>query len=98
MGYRIEYGDQPVYWKKNGVNWRSVIWYSCISFGLFCFLTSCFWSSGREVMEQWFFPGDSYITKQALGHMACRLKEGESLGDAFLVFCRDIINGAQIPG
>ena len=41
-------------------------------------------------------PGDPDITKAAADVMLELIKEGETLGDAFTVFCEEVIHGAGI--
>lgn len=94
MGYRIEYPGIPVRWSPEKLNWGRVLCYGGLCFGLLTLLVSFFWTEGREVLTDWLYPGDAAVTRQALIRMAARLKDGEELGEAVLVFCREIINGA----
>ena len=97
MGYRIEYGDQSVVWNSKHIRWGRVVLYSCFCFGILCLVTAWLSPQGREVLSQWFYPGDPDVTKQALQHMVLRLREGDTLGEAVMVFCRDVLNETAHP-
>lgn len=97
MGYRIEYRDGTVIWKKEHIQWTSVMLYGGLFFLVFAVLTMHFWPEGREILQSWLYLGDVEGTRNALLHMASKLQAGESLPDAIFVFCQDILNGAQYP-
>ena len=94
MGYRIEYGYGPVVWNPGKIRWGRVLCFSGALLAGLCTLISCFWPEGREVLREWFYPGNAVVTRQALIHMATGLQAGEPLGEAVLVFCREIMTGA----
>lgn len=98
MGYRIEYGDTPVRWKTERLRWGRIALYGGICFLLFCVLTVTYWPAGAEMLADWIYPGDAEVTRQAFHQMALQLRAGESVKDAVMVFCREILDGAQIPG
>lgn len=93
MGYRIEYPGTPVRWNPGRLRWKRIFFYAGFCFGLLIVGVSVFWKEGREVLIQWFYPGDPVITRQALIHMAGRLRAGEAFEEAALVFCREILGG-----
>ena len=94
MGYRIEYGSAPVIWNPGKICWGRVLMRGTCLFAGLCVATAAFWPEGREALMNWLYPGNAAVTRLALIHMADRLKEGEELGEAVLVFCREILAGA----
>ena len=98
MGYRIEYDGEVVHWKQERMQLHRIVCYTLICFLIFAALTYLAWPAGWQVLEQWIYPGDAMVTKSALTHMARNLRNGEQLADAVVTFCREIIDGAQIPG
>jgi len=90
LGYTIQYGQTVVkktydtkILKKN----KKRIGIVCIVILVFAVLF-CF----RESL----YPGDREVTKEALGNMADNIQSGQSIGNAFWVFCDEIIAGADI--
>ena len=98
MGYRIEYDGEVVRWKQERMRLSRIVCYTLICFLIFGLLTYFAWPTGWQVFEQWIYPGDTMVTKTALTHMATNLRNGEQLTDAVVTFCREILDGAQIPG
>lgn len=85
-----------MYWQNKHIRpWR-VAFYTAACLVLFGALTLKFWPEGAQVLQEVFLPGDAAVTRQALANMAENLKEGEAIGDAVVVFCREIVDGAKI--
>lgn len=98
MGYRIVYEGGELHRNPNRINWYRVVAYSCVCLLLFYLLTAAFWPEGVQSLEGWIYPGNVSITKNALKTMSMQIQSGERISDAVTAFCREIINGAQIPG
>lgn len=96
MGYRIVYGNEPVRWKERKVRLGRVAAYTAVCLVLFATLTSKYWPEGTEVLQEVLLPGDAAVTRQALVNMADNLRAGEAIGDAVVVFCREIMDSAQL--
>ena len=97
MAYRIVYGEEPEFGKRKSIRMRVVAAYTFVCLVLWGLLTVKFWPEGREVLEEFLLPGDPAVTRQALSHMAENLRSGEAIGDAVVVFCREIVDGAELP-
>lgn len=96
MSYRIVYGEEPVRWQRKSMRVGRIAAYTTVCLILFASLTWKFWPAGAEVLQEVFLPGDADVTRQALSNMAENLRAGEAIGDAVAVFCREIVDGAQI--
>lgn len=96
MSYRIEYGEDPFAAGKTGLRMGSVVLYTMVCLILFYGLTSAFWPEGRASLQEFLLPGDNAVTAQALENMVEHLRAGEAIGDAVVVFCREIIDGTQL--
>ncbi len=97
MGYQIQYGQTAVKTyiperKRFRFNRKSVkILIVCVLIMLGTILGS------RETIQNFFLPGNSQITREAVTQMVTNLKEGEPLAASFEAFCREIVDGANIP-
>lgn len=92
MGYRIVYGPQPEPESRKAggtVRLRTMIAAAFLIFSLVVRLT---WNEGSEIMRQILLPGDLSVTEQAFSEMITDLREGESVADAFTVFCRAVLD------
>ena len=98
MAYRIEYDGEVVHWKQERMHTMRILGYALVCFVLFSAVVYFVWPAGWACMEQLLYPGDAPVTKTALQNMAFNLRSGQALGDAVLTFCREILDGAQIPG
>ena len=96
MGYRIEYDGEVVVWKQERVNGLRVFSMAMVCLLLFGILSYHFWPEGWSVLETWIYPGDLQVTKAAFQNMADNLQAGVGISDAVTVFCREILDGAQI--
>ena len=93
MGYRIKYPGLPVSWNPDRLQPGRVAWRSTLLLGIFLLLVLVCWNEGREVLTDWVYPGNTAVTRQALIHMASGLRAGETVAEAMLVFCREILAG-----
>lgn len=96
MSYRIVYGEEPLCYRRNQLRLRNVARYTLVCIVLFAVLTVGFWPSGRDALLEAILPGDAAVTRQAIVNMAENLKSGEAIGDAVTVFCREIVDGANL--
>lgn len=90
MGYIIQYGQTVVKKschqdKKKKIKKRIAT--ACIIIFVFAILIC---------IRESFYPGDRDVTKQALENMADSIQSGQGFGQAFRVFCEEIIAGADI--
>ena len=93
MSYRIEYGKDHRYRiPGNRRNWGRIITVFCIIFagaGLgFCAV--------QQIGLEGFLPGDPVITGAALDNLVESWRNGVLAGEAFTVFCEEIVAHAQI--
>jgi hypothetical protein len=93
VGYRIEYGkDRSVtYFDKKEKRYRGIM--TVCFFMLFCALTSVLRPAQWKQAKDYLIPGDAEITAAAFSEMTYQLQNGESLEDAVVTFCRDVISG-----
>lgn len=93
MGYRIEYGENgtAAYFVKKEGGHRGML--TIGFFLLFCVLTSTLWPSRWQLAKDYLIPGDPAVTKAAFSEMTQQLKDGESLEDAVVTFCREVMDG-----
>lgn len=89
MHYRIVYGKDkrrfPMLTKRQKVMITTAA--VCIAMTAVCLL----WGT------QWLLPGDPQVSGAALENMADSLQNGESLADAVVAFCQEIVANAQMP-
>ncbi len=58
---------------------------------IFMVLILTFWHGGLS----WLLPGDPVVTENALQEMIDSLQNGETLGQAVVTFCREVVAGAR---
>ncbi len=51
----------------------------------------------REKLWHCIIPGDAQVTAAAIDEFVRDIKAGESAGNAFTAFCREILDNAQYP-
>ena len=51
---------------------------------------------GREAVQDYLIPGNSQVTREAMSKLVSDLKDGELFSNSIEVFCREIVNGANI--
>ena len=95
MSYRIAYGENPFSVARQGLRLGNVLRYTVVCLVLFYALTAAFWPEGKSSLQDLLLPGDSTVTARALENMIEDLREGEALGDAVVVFCREVLDSAQ---
>ena len=91
MSYAIEYtsGSKKKYPKRIQKKWNPK-WTvpACIAGGLVVVIVAL---CNITAVRHFFLPGDPVATENALKSMVSEMKAGESLYDAFTVFCREVI-------
>lgn len=96
MGYRIQYGEKVT---KEFISESKHI--QKIKTRLVCILIICFatifaFSKYKESLINFFLPGNKDVTRTAIAAFADDLRQGESVKDAAVAFCREIIDNANI--
>ena len=96
MGYQIQYGTAMV---KTHVPERKgnkfLRKYAKIVVAGVVVLLAIFFCS-REAVQDFLIPGNSQVTREAISKLLSDLKDGEPLSNSIEVFCREIVNGANI--
>ena len=91
MSYQIQY--DPKFWKEHRQSFssrRTNLKFSKMGLVL-CVAALCFGLRYRERIAEFLIPGDPAITTAAADHLRINLKEGESVKDALLEFCTEIL-------
>lgn len=99
MAYRIDYckGTAQKTEVSNGKAKKNVTAAIIIvSVAILGFLT--FSSIDRSRLYEILIPGDPVITETAAIRFAEDIQHGKTIIDAFGGFCKEVINGAKIPG
>ena len=86
MSYCIRYEKKVHPWQKRNHHRKGMM--VIASLCLILLLIGCF---GLEKM-QLLLPGDPSVTAQALDNMTEALSSGDSLKDAIVTFCQEILN------
>jgi len=94
MGYRIEYGAGSTVTYSIQKEKRHLLSMTAGFFLLFCTLTSALWPDQWQLARDYLIPGDPAVTKAAFSEMTRQLKAGDSLEDAVVTFCREVVVGA----
>lgn len=97
MGYQIQYGQAMVKTyvperNKFKVSRNNII---IVIAGLVLLLATIFGS--QEAVQNFLLPGNGEVTRTAVSKMVTDLKDGEPLAASFEAFCREIVDGANIP-
>lgn len=95
MGYKIKYENEIVkeILKEPAKQTRSAfIWWFLTAC---CVLAFIIHNSGA-FLGDYFIPGDTAVTKDALTAFAEDVRAGESIKEAFAAFCMEIIENADI--
>lgn len=97
MGYEIQYGQTMV---KMYVPERKKFLLTRKNGGILItgivILLALYFCNWREAWD-FLIPGNSKVTRAAASKMVTNLKDGEPISASFEAFCREIINGANIP-
>ena len=96
MGYRIQYGDTPVFAKRQKMRLSRIIGLSLCFLVLLILLSWGFWPEGRTVLRDFLVPGDPDVTLHGLEVLTQELRDGENFSDAVTAFCREVIDGAAL--
>lgn len=92
MGYEIRYEKfeaLPCRKTRRGGRFASLVGAFLLAFLL---LTQAFWPAGTEKLRELLLPGDPEVTAQAAATLVSGLRAGESLTDAAVTFCREILD------
>lgn len=93
MSYRVEYGKNPKYpVSSNRRKWYKVL--LVIVIVISGAITGLYFVQTIDLHV--LLPGDPMVTGAALDNMIDNLRSGQSTGEAFSVFCKEIITHAQI--
>lgn len=98
MGYTIRYGvdsSAEAAWKRKAGRKHRRFWGFAAILTAFVILTFLGFAGKLEWL---LIPGDPEITKAAFSQFTENLRGGESVKDAMVAFCREIIDGAAVPG
>lgn len=92
MSYRIEYGPAvpPCYRKKRRSGRLQTMTASCLL--LFALLVRSFFPAGAEKLRQILLPDVPSVVQTAYAEFVRSMHGGQSVGDAFTVFCQHVIN------
>lgn len=95
MSYRIEYEGVSAEENICGANRKTGLWMK----GIYVLIVLCvvifILFGNMEVAESIFIPGNPEITKAAFLSFTEDLQEGSTFRDAFITFCREIIENAN---
>lgn len=86
MSYSIRYETRKHPWQKRIHNRKTIVRIVC--FCVILLLTGYF---GIGKMQD-LLPGDPGVTAQALEHMTESISSGDSLQEAIVAFCQEILN------
>ena len=89
MSYCIEYNPElkkryPTTKKRRGRPQFFVVLLLAISVAAYIFI--------RHNIIRYIIPGDAEVTTAAFSTMVEKIGDGDSVGDAFFAFCRDIVD------
>lgn len=93
MSYKIIYG--PIRYKNEENGRRG--WKMWILPGVLALAVCLRFMGLGELFSRMLLPGDPEVTAAAFQSMVTALWDGESVGEAFTVFCGEIIENANIP-
>lgn len=69
---------------------------TALIFVLICLLVLCFAiTENRDSVMEFLFPGGSLTARSALTAFGEDIRNGESAGEAFTAFCREIVGSAE---
>ena len=92
MSYRIEYGTiVPERFQRPKVK-RHIRILTALFVLLFSLAVGKFWPDGRQLLREYFIPGEPSITEQAFSCMISELRDGVALEKAVVAFCQEIID------
>lgn len=93
MSYIIQYSNKGIIKKSKifPINFSTICY--AVAVPLLCFLI---YKYRLEIIEC-FIPGNNEVTLTAMDNLICNLKEGTELSDSITVFCREILDNAQLP-
>lgn len=97
MGYQIQYGAtmQKTHIperRKFRLTWKGLT----ILFAAPLILLAIYFGR-QEAVQNFFLPGNSQVTRGAISELVSDLKDGKSFSDSVEAFCREIVEGANVP-
>lgn len=97
MGYRILYGEtvKKEVLTETTKNRKPLI--GVIAGVIMCCVFTFIISKNADKLVDFILPGNKEVTKNAISTFAEGLREGESVSNAFVAFCQEIIDNANIP-
>ena len=98
MAYRVDYGSVVKKTPKQGVRFFRIQLWTILFLLVFVLAVNAAWPAGKAVLMDFLLPGDSGTVQVAFGDLVTDLKTGESFSDAVTVFCRSIMDDAEIQG
>lgn len=97
MAYRIVYGPEIKAPKQTRRTSVRIPAFTAAFLLAFVLLVRQFWPAGTEILKQYLLPGEPTVTEQAFSAMVENIRAGEGIGEAFAVFCEEIIHDDQSP-
>lgn len=98
LGYRIEYGPRGAVMGSEKRKGGNLMGLTLGFFLLFCSVSSHFWPEKWEGVSDYLIPGDAAVTRAAFSELTAQLHAGESVEDAVVAFCQEILDGAEASG
>lgn len=96
MSYRIVYGPMP---KVDQIRKGSSLRLRLLTAGfilLFVLAIKTLYPEGVQVLQKILSPGETGVTEAAFSEMISNLRNGETMADAVMAFCRQVIDGSKI--
>lgn len=97
MGYHIDYanGGARVWDAPKKAGHGRVIVFALLLVAIFLF--QALLPEAVDTLREHLIPGDRAVTSAAFSQMLASLRDGAPCTQAFTAFCREIIDGAEIP-
>ena len=95
MSYRIEYGPEvpTCYRKKRRTGRLQTMTAVCLL--LFVLLVRSFFPAGTKKLRQILLPDAPSVVQTAYTEFVSAMRGGQSVGDAFTVFCQHVIDNEE---
>lgn len=95
MSYRIEYGPEvPTCYRKKRRSGRLQTM-TAVCLLLFALLVRSFFPAGMEKLRQLLLPDVHSVVQAAYTEFMRGMNGGQSIGDAFTVFCQHVIDNEE---
>ena len=92
MSYQIVYGGAPAVEHRISRGRRYIRTMTALAMMLFALAVGQFWPQGKEMLQEFFLPGEPTVTEQAFSGLVNDLSQGIKLEDAMAAFCQQIID------